>query len=1117
MSKSEHSEANSKASPPDDGSALHEALTADPGAVGGTDGGVERPTADSVPEVGAGGSPRPAIPPAAVVEGTGTRIGPYKLLQKLGEGGMGAVYEAEQERPVRRRVALKVIKPGMDTDQVVARFEAEQQALALMDHANIARVIDAGATDSGRPYFVMELVHGIPLTRYCDENKLTPRARLELFIAVCHAIQHAHQKGIIHRDIKPSNVLVTLYDGKPVPKVIDFGIAKATEQRLTERTMFTQHGSIIGTLEYMAPEQADLSALGVDTRSDIYSLGVMLYELLTGTTPLRRKQGQEIAYVELVRMLKEDEPPRPSTRLSQSGDTLTAISSKRGTEPGQLRKAVRGDLDWIVMKCLEKDRTRRYETANGLARDIERYLHDEPVEACPPSTGYRLRKLALRYRAALATAAAFVSMLVVGVIIAAWLAVQANRAKQQAVSAEADERAQRLLVETERNRAIEAEAKASANAARANAALTEANRQKDEADRQKNEADHQKNEANRQKKLADQNFRKAKQAVDQYLTHVGEDPELADNPDLLPLRDKLYDSALKFYETFAATATDDPAILAEQAAAHFRIGRTMHTQGKNTWLPDFEKGVNIATGLVERPATREQLAPLTEALFTNRDQTQFLAPRELNRSVRVFEQAVKTWSTLVARYPDVPAFQNDLGGVHHILASLELAAGHRGNATSAFLRAGKLFEALVKKYPNNPEYLASLAVHLTNKGLYMYSVGQTSSAINNLHRATDLLSRAIKESPATRDYKCHLCLTGISLSVILANGKQFTESEKLLRSGIATLEELSRQYPHAVVYRSLLANSYANRAIVLVRSAQKGDEAIAEADKSFAQLRQIQGMSRPSRQNLAEVALTARTVGMALAMTTQFADSAAAYKYSSELYARLMKETPEDTTFDSQYVEALNFLAVAQAVAAPRAEYAATCATLVERLRPGAKPQLLDLTVSVVVLHPDAIKDFGVLVGVCQEELKKIDAATISYHQWRRLEQFGMLFYRAGQFDQALVPLNQWRTLREKRQQFRADPPIGLFTLAMTHERLGHREDAQKYLEEAANRTARALGEVKLDRTPSDPIASPNWLDRQVLKLYRREAEDLIRQNAAKPVATHDTKPTAKKKTEPAK
>src|SRR3954467_9239074 len=280
---------------------------------------------------------RPAGPrPGA--EGPGATIGPYKLLQEIGEGGMGTVYMAEQTRPVRRKVALKVIKPGMDPTQVIARFEAERQALALMDHVNIARVLDAGATESGLPYFVMELVHGVPITRYCDDNRLTPRERLELFVPVCQAIQHAHQKGIIHRDVKPSNVLVTLYDGKPVPKVIDFGVAKAIEQRLTERTLFTQYGALVGTLEYMSPEQAEMSALGVDTRSDIYALGVLLYELLTGSTPLTPQRMKDAAFGEVLRMIKEEEPPRPSTRLSDSGATLAWISAQRHMEPAKLAK-----------------------------------------------------------------------------------------------------------------------------------------------------------------------------------------------------------------------------------------------------------------------------------------------------------------------------------------------------------------------------------------------------------------------------------------------------------------------------------------------------------------------------------------------------------------------------------------------------------------------------------------------------------------------------------------------------------------------------------------------------------------------------------------------------------
>jgi WD40 repeat protein/serine/threonine protein kinase len=336
-------------------------------------------------------------------ERLGTMIGPYKLLQQIGEGGMGTVFMAEQTEPVRRKVALKVIKPGMDSRQVVARFEAERQALALMDHANIARVLDGGTTEQGRPYFVMELVHGVPITKYCDDNRLTPRQRLELFIPVCQAIQHAHQKGIIHRDVKPSNVLVTLYDGKPVAKVIDFGVAKATEQKLTERTLFTQYGAMVGTLEYMSPEQAEMSALGVDTRSDVYSLGALLYELLTGSTPLTHKRMKDAGYAEILRMIKEEEPPRPSTRLSDSGEALASISANRHMEPAKLTKLVCGELDWIVMKTLEKDRNRRYETASGFAADVQRYLNDEPVLACPPSAWYRFRKFARRNQVVLAT------------------------------------------------------------------------------------------------------------------------------------------------------------------------------------------------------------------------------------------------------------------------------------------------------------------------------------------------------------------------------------------------------------------------------------------------------------------------------------------------------------------------------------------------------------------------------------------------------------------------------------------------------------------------------------------------------------------------------------------
>jgi serine/threonine protein kinase len=628
-----------------------------------SDGPVDRPAADAPVET-TDDHPYPSD------EGVGAVLaGRYKLLEAIGEGGMGAVFMAQQTEPVRRLVAVKLIKAGMDSKQVLARFEAERQALALMDHPNIAKVLDAGATDAGRPFFVMELVKGVPITKFCDQRKLTTRQRLELFVPVCQAIQHAHQKGIIHRDIKPSNVLVALYDDRPVPKVIDFGVAKAAGPQLTEHTLATGFGAVIGTPEYMSPEQASLNALDVDTRSDVYALGVLLYELLTGTTPLDRKRLGRAAMMEMLRLVREEETPKPSARLSTS-EALPSIAANRQTEPAKLSRLMRGELDWVVLKALEKDRARRYETANGLARDVGRYLADEVVEARPPSVGYRLRKFVKRNKSRVIAAAAVLLALVGGVVGTSLGLVRALEAESKALaSADAERKAKEAEVEQ----------RAAAEAATATALASA------DAERRAKEAE------GKAKDAAERRLAQVEKGID-ILGSVFKDL----NPDTPEKEGKPWQAVLGERLDQATAQLDGEAVGDPLAVAKLQM-----TLGESQLgLGYAEKAIALFKRALETYTAR--LGPDHPNTLNSMDNlaTAYQAAGKLDLALPLFVEALKlTKAKLGPDHPDTLTSLNNLAGAYQDAGKLDLAL-------PLFVETLKLTKA--KLGPDHPDTLGSM-------------------------------------------------------------------------------------------------------------------------------------------------------------------------------------------------------------------------------------------------------------------------------------------------------------------------------------------------------------------------------------------------------------------------
>jgi serine/threonine protein kinase/tetratricopeptide (TPR) repeat protein len=673
-------------------------------------------------------------------EGPGTKIGPYKLLQQIGEGGFGIVYMAEQHQPVHRRVALKIIKPGMDSAQIIARFEAELQALAMMDHQNIAKVYDAGTTDQGRPFFAMELVHGVPITRYCDDNHLTIRERLELFVPICKAIQHAHQKGIIHRDLKPSNVLVCLYDGQPVPKVIDFGVAKATEQRLTERTMFTQYGQIVGTFEYMSPEQAEMSQLGVDTRSDIYSLGVMLYELLTGSTPLERQRLREAGLHEMLKIVKEEEPPKPSTRLSSTQEA-PKIAAARRTEPVKLAKLLRGELDWVVMKCLEKDRARRYDTANGLARDIERYLHEEPVEAGPPGASYRLRKLARKHRAALGIAGLFAVFLVLAAAVSIWQAIRATDAKKEA--------------------------------------LAERDRAEQEKDR------------------AEAGFKMARDTVDRFFTQVGESPQLKAQG-MEKFREGLLKNAKEFYERLIREQRDAPEARHDLGLAHLRLARIQQALGDYPAAQtSSQKAIDILGELTRAyPDVSEYQRDLAAGYF-GLGAISFDAGHS-DKAELAYQQALPIQEKLASDSPGVADFQRSLARTQIALGIMYYRASKFEKAQESLEQAQVLWSRLVVNDAMMPDDRHGLATAQERLGVTYTQRGSYAEA--ELQESVRICQRLVLDYSGVPTYLHSLGKAYISLGNLYHAMHLPEKAEVAQQQALQIFERLSREHPDVLEY-----------------------------------------------------------------------------------------------------------------------------------------------------------------------------------------------------------------------------------------------------------------------------------------------------------------------------
>ncbi len=770
----------------------------------------------------------------------------FRLIETIGEGGMGTVWYAEQTAPIKRKVALKLIKPGLDSRSVLARFDAERQALAMMEHPNIARVFDGGITEQGHPFFVMELVKGTSLTAFCDERRLDLNERIGLFVNVCQAIQHAHQKGIIHRDIKPSNIMVGLYDGKPVPKVIDFGVAKAIGPSLTDVSMHTDFGAVVGTAEYMSPEQAELNNLDIDTRSDVYSLGVLMYELLAGSPPFPRTELAAKGLHEVLRVIREVDPQRPSAKLSTS-KMRASIAALRGIEPDALGKQLRGDLDWIVMKSLEKDRARRYDSPQAIARDLERYLRDEPVEACPPTAAYRIGKFLRRYRWQAIGASFFLTTLIAGII---GTSLGFYRAESQ----------QRIA--------------------------------------EKKEA-----EAKTQQTRAEQREQEAIEAVKRFGDSVSNNPELKNNPSLESLRNTLLQEPLSFFQSLRTRLQFDPDTrpesLSRLAAAASDLARLTNEIGdKQNALKAYRESIDIYQKLVDDDSTNTAFQRGLAQSHNNIGNL-LSATGEPDKALAAFEKAIEIQQRLAEANPTVNEFQSDLASNHNDNALVLRSTGELAKALSEYEKALEIRKSLAQANPTVTEFQTDLTGSYNSIANLLSATGKPAQALTAYEKALEIQERLAKANPTVTLFQSILAGSHNNIGVLLTATGEPAKALTAYEKGLEIHKSLARANPTVTEFQNKLASSHFNIG-VLLRTTGEPAKALAAWEKALEiQVRLVQ--ANPTVTGFqSDLARSHNSIGVVFSETGEPAKALAAYGKALEIRERLVQANPTITEFQSR-------------------------------------------------------------------------------------------------------------------------------------------------------------------------------------------------------------------------